>query len=271
MTKKFLSNEATTLVAFLYESLHEAYSKKKIKQALEKKGCRVNGRLETFASRKLKRGDEVEFDPSSLEKVKYHILFEDDAMVAIDKPPFLVVAPENFPNLHIVHRLDKETSGVMLLAKHPEAAKGLEKLFYDRKMNKVYHAIVKGKPKKMSGVIDVPLYMVSKSKGKKVLGVKGSGEPLKAQTSYRIVKELGSNWLVECYPKSGRTHQIRVHLESIGLSILGDSQYGSAKEKASRMMLHCSQLSFIHPLTNESLVIDSKWPQDFKACVASKT
>ena len=136
---------SSSLISFLHLDLLSQFSKKKIKAALEKKGCKVNGHLETFASRKLKNGDEIVFDMAKIEaKKRAEILFEDDYFIAIDKPPFMKVDPisierELGPHLTIVHRLDKETSGLLLLSKSKETPYRLQKWLItpmDVKVNK---------------------------------------------------------------------------------------------------------------------------------------
>ncbi|MDN3504523.1 MAG: RluA family pseudouridine synthase [Rhabdochlamydiaceae bacterium] len=258
---------SSSLIAFLHLDLLSHFSKKKIKAALEKKGCKVNGHLETFASRTLKNGDEIVFDMTKIEsKKRATILFEDDHFIAIDKPPFMKVDAisierELGSNLTIVHRLDKETSGLLLLSKSKETTAKFEELFFKRKIEKTYLALVKGKCEKKSGFIDEPIFIEKKTSGSKKMGIGPCGD--EAYTGYEVVNEKGNFALIRCSPKSGRTHQIRVHLEAIDLHILGDHVYGSAKNSASRVMLHSQKLKFDHPITGEPIFIEAKIPADF--------
>lgn len=149
----------------------------------------------------------------------------------------------------IVHRLDKETSGVMLIARDQKGFEYLKELFKKREIGKTYLAMVKGVPKKEEGTIDAPIGLRNGTTKRTIRGGRMAKE---AVTEYKVVKALpDSRALLEVHPKTGRTHQIRVHLASIGHPIVGDTMYGgkarTAGAEAGRMMLHALSIEFTAP------------------------
>lgn len=264
----------------LLEILHALYfpdvSKKKVKAAIEKKACLINGKSERFASRKVKNGDRVEFDRHKLEEpIKViPILMEDDYFIAVDKPPFVTVDEEEInryfkKRVYLVHRLDKETSGVLLLVKRFEFKELFDALFRERSLKKIYRAICEGKVRPHEGMIEEPITTLSKKGGVMKMGV----DPIKgkfARTLYRTLKEGSTSSYVECEPFTGRSHQIRVHLSFIGFPIVGDHLYGFQNSKAERIMLHAHSLHFTHPITEETIFIEAPLPEDFKACLEER-
>lgn len=274
MEERFLhltfEGESISLIAFLHTGALSYLSRKKIKAALEKKACRVNGRLETFASRRLKHLDTVRFDLQKVGRSKpLSVLYDDEYMTAIDKDPFFVVDQLSIERAltahhYIVHRLDKETSGVLLFAKHEESKNALENLFKMRLIQKTYLAIVEGIPKQKKGVIDLPIYIKDQKQGRKLMDVGRHLDAKAAQTHYEVIHTKGNYAFVKCMPKTGRTHQIRVHLKAIGLSIVGDHIYSLRKRLATeRMMLHAESLEFEHPFTGDLVAIKAPLPHDF--------
>lgn len=183
------------------------------------------------------------------------IIFEDDQIIAFDKRAGLPVVPGIGThgatlgeaahrllrlNLTIVHRLDRDTSGVIVLAKNAKMARRLEAEFRARQVAKTYLAVVTGIPREKSGMITLPL----KKSGRKIVVTKTGG--LSAETHWQLVRKLGRNSLLEIKPKTGRTHQIRVHLASIGYPIVGDKLYGPAGKNQSRHLLHASKLKILN-------------------------
>lgn len=143
----------------------------------------------------------------------------------------------------LAHRLDRDTSGCLVLARHPKAARKMGKLFQEGRINKTYWAICKGAPEKLSGTIDLPIYKITDKKGWQMcVGENEQAKP--AKTAYRVLKQSEGLSLIECRPKTGRTHQIRVHLTALGVPILGDLKYGAqgAKAREVPMMLHARRL-----------------------------
>jgi 23S rRNA pseudouridine1911/1915/1917 synthase len=249
------------------------------------------------------------------------ILFEDDDLLALNKPPGLVVHPAaghregtlvnallyHRPHLRsvggaerpgLVHRLDKDTSGLLLVAKTPEAHAALSAQFAQRQIEKRYLALVHGVPKREAGEIEAA---VGRHEGdRKRMGVR-TRKGREAVTLYRIVERLGAYALLELTPKTGRTHQLRVHVAHLGHPVLGDPVYGGRRERArraaesrvarrgprvqrapadsglgtrdsglaSRQMLHAWKLAFRHPRTGERVELEAPPPPDFTAALAS--
>lgn len=149
----------------------------------------------------------------------------------------------------IVHRLDKDTSGVMVVARNQKAFEDLKQLFKERKVVKKYLALVLGAPKKKSGTIDAPIGRMISNPLKRGVGEQARGTR-SAVTHYRVLERLGDFSLIEAAPKTGRMHQIRVHLASIGCPVAGDKTYGGKKAALAgleRQFLHAFSLSFSYP------------------------
>lgn len=177
----------------------------------------------------------------------------------------------------IVHRLDKETSGILIVAKTETAFTNLQKQFKDREVNKVYLALSHGKVLEDKGIIEAPVGRLPWRRDR--FGVLPSGR--KAKTNYKVVKRyksgkkeknplLSDYTLLEVYPKTGRTHQIRIHLKYIGHPIVSDDFYAGRKTARSdrkwcqRLFLHAKSISFIHPKTKKPTTFKSKLPSDLK-------
>ena len=223
-------------------------------------------------------------------------LYEDKDLVVINKPAGVLVHSDNkskeetivdwlrknYPSIDsvgdapdkrpgIVHRLDKDTSGVLLIAKTGEAFRYLKSLFQKRDIEKRYRAIVVGRPKENSGVIDKD---ISIKHGSIKRTVHEGRLPKKAKTLYEVTEDLGDYSLVDVYPKTGRTHQIRVHLNAIHNPVVGDRVYGGKPARVSgieRQMLHAYSLKFKSPQGKE-LEVKAPIPEDFeKALEALKS
>jgi 23S rRNA pseudouridine1911/1915/1917 synthase len=236
--------------------------------------------------------------------IKLEIIFRDDDIIIINKPAGLQVHPVKslrsvklrngvsdngaspdstlvngllyyFPEIKnvgedplrpgIVHRLDKDTSGIMVIARNQKAFLELKKKFKNRKVEKKYWAIVFGKVDKKSGVIDKPLARATSYRKQVVAGKKTKTRIREAITRYKVLKARDNFSLLEVMPKTGRTHQIRVHLTSIGHPIVGDRMYKMKKIKmpeAPRQMLHAKSIKF--KLGNRECFFEAKLPKDFK-------
>ncbi|OGN62102.1 MAG: hypothetical protein A3F09_03935 [Chlamydiae bacterium RIFCSPHIGHO2_12_FULL_49_11] len=231
-------------------------SKKRLKRAIDEKACRVNGRIETFASHKLREGDRVAFDEKALErKGTWTVLYEDERMIVFDKPPFVPV-----DSRFTVHRLDKETSGVIMMAKGDPAP--WIALFRERLVSKTYFAVcVMQKPFRPGAKVDVRkrIKVAHERKGRKIMTIDPHGAL--AVTEGEVVAVSGRLALVKATPLTGKTHQIRLHLALIHLPILGDAIYGI--HEGSRMMLHSFSLSFPHPFTGEEMKFTAPVPEAF--------
>jgi len=220
---------------------------------------------------------------TAAEEIPLEILFEDGDLLVVNKAAGMVVHPaagnpggtlvnallhhctalsgiggEQRPG--IVHRLDKETSGCLVVAKNDLAHQGLSAQFADRKVLKIYLALVAGRLPKKSGVIETEIgrHPVHRKK----MAVVETGRGRASKTAYRVVRELAGASLVECTLHTGRTHQIRVHLKHLGHPLLGDPLYGQRAEYP-RQMLHAWRLGFTHPRTQQWMEFQSPIPQDF--------
>lgn len=210
-------------------------------------------------------------------KKKLEILYEDDDIMVVNKPPFLNTHPisendhqslMNVVTAYInnkkikprhIHRLDKDTSGAILLAKHAYAGAILDKALTDGEIKRTYVALVQGIVKKEQGTINAPIAKDRHTQGK--MRVSPSGK--QAVTKYKVLERFNSinQTLVSCKLETGRTHQIRVHMSSIGHPLLGDSLYGGNKNThLNRQALHAYRLEFIQPLTGEKLSVESEIP-----------
>ena len=228
----------------------------------------------------------VEEIEDKAEEIPLAILFEDDDLLVLNKPAGLVVHPgagnqthtlvnallHHCPNLSgiggkqrpgIVHRLDKETSGCLVVAKNDTAHQELARQFAEREVKKIYLALVAGTLKRPRGTIDAPIGRHPVQRKKMAIDRRKGREAI---TEYRVLQTGGGVSLVECALHSGRTHQIRVHLHHLGHSIIGDSLYGK-KAGAARQMLHAWKLGFTHPRSGERQFFEAPIPEDFQAAL----
>jgi 23S rRNA-/tRNA-specific pseudouridylate synthase len=237
---KVQGNEAgISLLQFLKEK--SGFSGKEVKRGIDSKACFVNGLVERFSSYRVQRGDLILFTKEE-KKEELMTLYQDDYLKAVYKPPFFIVSEKNF----FLHRLDKETSGVLLNSKE----EAFLDLFKNREIEKTYYAICEGLPEKNSGIISKPITK--------------NGVQKSAETSWKLITKKGNLSLIKCMPKTGRTHQIRIHLSSIGLPILGDHVYGKkGRTDASRIYLHAFEVQFTHPMSKEMVKIKAHIPKDF--------
>lgn len=230
-------------------------------------------------------------------KLKYEIIYEDSDVIMVNKPPFMLAIPDRYdplkPNLKhslkkkfeevfVVHRIDKETSGIICFAKNEAAHKNLSKQFEERTTQKIYHTLVEGKMHQTEGVIDKPIAASTTQSGKMV--IHDRGKP--SVTNYKVIEEFKQYSLVEADIKTGRTHQIRVHFESIGYPLAIDSVYGRKEEfnlsdiklrrfnlkkgteerpLMKRSTLHAYSLEIDHPTTGERVKFTADMPKDFRA------
>lgn len=226
-----------------------------VKKLINLNHCRINGKIERFGSTLVRAGDSITFIPQRLAEAPT-TLFEDEYILAINKPAGCLSKSK-------VHRLDRDTSGLLLIAKHDPAP--LIQLFKERQVQKRYLAIVDGVPPP-TGVVENRLGKRGHFAGQTVWGAHPAGRY--AKTSWKRLHH-GKDWAaLYCYPKTGRTHQIRVHLAGQGHPILGDGQYGKrfrCSYLATRHMLHAESLSFIHPWTQKPLELIAPTPEEFHA------
>jgi RluA family pseudouridine synthase len=270
------------LIDFLKSKLGPKFSNRQLKRWIEANHCQVNGRVERFASTHLAVGNQIELDvefnedkTQTLVIEKSQILYEDKALFILNKPsgvasddPVLIKTLSVFTsNLELVHRLDKETSGILIFAKSKEIYQKMISLFREKKIRKTYLAIVDGIPKQRSGIVDNYLGKLHQYAGQALWGAVNSGKGVHARTEWLFKKAGKETALLICHPITGRTHQIRVHLSESGHPILGDYQYGRTFRSAlrpKRCMLHAYQISFSHPLTDQIVKAEAPIPVDFQ-------
>lgn len=277
-------HSGVSLQVFLKEMLGEGVSGKQIKRLIDAGKCLLNRKPERFASRLVGAGDKVELDVSTAPSEKTRktapvdsslVLYSDDDLIAYNKPagissdsPDLLDAlQKRFGACILLHRLDKDTTGILLFARNEAAAAAVEKQFKQRIVKKTYLAFVKGTPSKSSGMIENFLGKLHVFHGQTVWGVVPRDKGLLAKTGWEIKERGKGAALLICRPETGRTHQIRVHLSNLGFPILGDHQYGGAFDgefRPQRTLLHASEVAFQHPKSGQLITIKSPLPADFK-------
>lgn len=262
------------LSSYLQSKLGSQYSARQIKHALEQNACLINGRIERHATTLVGRGDKISFSgfvSQPKPKSNIPILFQDEFILACYKPAGIAsedtdLAP--MPDLELLHRLDKETTGILLWSKKPSFTKSMMDLFKYRKIKKTYLAVVDAVPKANSGHIENCLGKIHKYQGQSLWGPVEDG--LTAITDWELQQKWKEAALLACYPQTGRTHQIRVHLSGIGHPILGDKQYGKrflCSYRPARCLLHAHRILFTHPCTGNLIEIIAPVPDDFtQAC-----
>lgn len=264
------------LLQFLRENCSAAPSVKAIKRAIDGKLCSVNNHIETFSSFALEEGDivvlkEIAFEKKEGGKLKIPILFEDKELLIVAKPAGLICDPKSiqsvFGQVELIHRLDKETSGVLILAKTRLAKEKMVACFKERTIAKLYLAIVDGAIVKDEGKIDNFLGKKLKLEGQTVYGSVEEKKGQRAITHWKCLNRGKSASIVCCEPYTGRTHQLRVHLSAMGHPILGDIQYAKkfiCHYRPCRNLLHAYSVAFKHPTTGKQIKVIAPIPQDFK-------
>jgi 23S rRNA pseudouridine1911/1915/1917 synthase len=255
-------------------------------------GVLVDGRGQA-KSHKLSGGEEVEFEPPELttttlapEEMELRIAYEDEHLVVVDKPAGLVVHPapghatgtlvhgllahdvaggdEDRPG--IVHRLDRDTSGLMVVARSEEAHQRLQALVRARELERHYLALVVGRPRSRSGRIEAP---IGRDRREPMRHSLDTDVPREAVTHFTVLELLPQHALLDVKLETGRTHQIRVHLGAVDLPVAGDPVYGRPRELGlERQFLHAARLAFTHPFSGERVDIRSPLPPDLDAALA---
>ena len=294
------SRPGVRLDIFLREKF-PATSRGAMQRLIDEGHIRVNGKAvkPTHAPR---AGDAIEIHwpdarPAEAlpEEIPLEILFEDKSLLVLNKAPGIVVHPAAGHAEHtlvnallhhckgslsgiggvarpgIVHRLDKETSGCLVVAKNDATHLALSKQFAERTVKKIYDALVIGVLKTDTGEIHAAI--ARHEIHRKRMAVQADGAGRAAHTSYRVLKRLPHATHVEAEIHTGRTHQIRVHLQHLGHPVVGDSTYGEKQNKkfstltgyaAPRVLLHARELSFIHPRTDKRVTLTAPLPKDFR-------
>ena len=268
------------LLSFLRQHCSESISAKAIKRAINAKKCRVNTRIETISTRPLKVHDCVEIELTVQEKSLPTILFEDADLLVINKTPQVIcenrainaLFPKYQGKLHLIHRLDKETSGVLLIAKKESFKEKMIPLFRKREVKKIYLAIVDGVVDSKAGKCEGRLAKKSGHGNKAVWGTVKSKEGKESLSLWKCLETGKRASYLELRPVSGRTHQLRVHMSEMGHPILGDVQYRHKRFRChyqpQRNLLHAASIEFIHPITENAICIKAPLPKDFKQAQA---
>jgi 23S rRNA pseudouridine1911/1915/1917 synthase len=278
------------------------FSRARIQALIAEDSLMIAGQPATDASSKKFAGKSFELlvpapkpDKAVPQDIALDIIFEDADLIIVDKPAGLVVHPAaghadgTLVNalLHhckgklsgiggvqrpgIVHRIDKDTSGLLVVAKSNAAHEGLAKLFAAHDIERRYFAVVSGVPAPPAGTVRTQIGRSTANRKKMAVLPENKGKH--AVTHYRTVENFGKTALVECMLETGRTHQVRVHMAHIGHALIGDSVYsnrqnpyriGPNQSKFDRQALHAASLGFIHPVTGETLRFESRLPEDIQ-------
>jgi len=262
-----------------------------------------NGRIDIAGERcdepgrEIEPSDPIEFFPNRPKARtvagRLRILHEDRYVLIVDKPPGVLTLPtperepdtlveragryltirhgRRNPYVGVVHRLDKDTSGALALARSPEAVRAFQSLFRRHDIERQYLTVVEGVPDRLEGTVDLPLMAGRVDMRRGVERRPGLGKV--AITHYRVIERFGSvASLVACWLETGRTHQIRIHLSEIGHPVVGDKVYRPrtrprTKAQFHRQALHAQTLGFLHPLTGQSVHVEAPLPADLDALI----
>jgi 23S rRNA pseudouridine1911/1915/1917 synthase len=246
--------------------------------------------ISRLRSWRVSAGEVVEVTPPAEQapdpaEVPFDVAFEDEHLIVVDKPAGVVVHPapgHDGPTLAealagraaggddparagIVHRLDRDTSGLMLVAKSERVHAALQRMIREREVEREYLALVSGHPDTESGTIDAP---IGRDRARRTVQSTRTDNPRAAVTHFRVLERFPRTSLLEVSLETGRTHQIRAHLEAIGHPVCGDAAYGGAecgrRLGLRRQFLHSYRLMFSHPVTRESIACESKPPVDLR-------
>jgi 23S rRNA pseudouridine1911/1915/1917 synthase len=252
---------------------------------------RVDGELRP-KSHRLQGGEVLEVEvPDQVdrsleaEERELKIAYEDEHLLVVDKPAGLVVHPsaghgqgtlvnallergiaggEVPERPGIVHRLDRDTSGLLVVARSQEAYERLQELIRDRRLDRRYLALVRGRPRSRTGRIEAP---IGRDRHDPLRHSLDTETPRDAITHFEVLELLPAHALLSVRLETGRTHQIRVHLQAIELPVVGDPVYGVPDPELRRQFLHASRLSFPHPLTGEAVDVESPLPEELQAAL----
>ena len=244
-------------------------------------------------STRLEGGETVELelpepgvDELRPEEVDLRIAYEDEHLLVVDKPAGVVVHPaaghEHGTLVHgllelgaaggeeadrpgIVHRLDRDTSGLLVVARSDDAYERLQELVRERALEREYAALVRGRPRSWAGRIEAPIGRDREDPTRQSLD---TDSPREAVTHFEVEQLLGAHALLRVRLETGRTHQIRVHLAAIDLPVVGDPVYGVADQRLGRQFLHARRLAFTHPLNGQRVEVESPLPSDLQAFLA---
>ena len=286
-------NAGERIDAFLASKLHDV-TRSWLQKLIEAGNVSVEGREKLAKNYKLRAGDRLTVElpePETLdvlpENIPLDIVYEDKYLLVVNKPSGMVVHPAvgnhtgtlvNAVMFHcgdqlssingvvrpgIVHRIDKDTSGLLVIAKTDAAHRGLAEQFAVHSIKRAYRAVVYNNIKEDDGRVDAPIGRNPKERLK--MAVVSADKGRRAVTNYHVIERSGKFTYVECRLETGRTHQIRVHMAYIGHPLLGDPLYGPRKGMSgvTGQVLHAKELGFVHPITGEYMEFDSELPPEF--------
>lgn len=271
MNAKFtVDKSGLKLASFLKEALGDAFSAKFIKKTIEKGACRLNKKVTSYANASLKKGDVVEIAISKPSQEEPKIVFQDEFFYIINKPVGLVSDEKSLNKFiktpfFLVHRLDKDTTGLLILAKTLEIKKNFETMFKDRLVSKQYLALCDGVFKNPSGHIEVGIKATENEQHAIKMKVDQHAFH-KAKTVWKVLESSLSASLVEFDIITGKTHQIRVHAAHIGHAVLGDPVYlvkPVCQVLPESICLHACRVSFIHPVSGRKMIFFQRPPESF--------
>lgn len=303
----------------LAQHFKDRFSRARLQGLIKDGAVTLNGKVQTKGSIKVEISNKVEINLPDLkpatpepQNIPLDIVYEDDDLLVINKQAGLVVHPgagnvdgtlvnallhhcgESLSGIGgvsrpgIVHRLDKDTSGLMIVAKHDKAHQGLSEQLADRSLRRVYHAVVVKSPMPPIGTINMAIDRDPKNRLRMTTRARGGGRA--AVTHYKVLQGFDACFsLVECRLESGRTHQIRVHMQALGHPLVGDPVYGAPKTltqsllkriEASealetvvlslpRQALHAKEIRFIHPISGQSMSFESDYPDDLEQLLSA--
>ena len=291
MTKIIVKNEEKKRID-QYVSEKQDKSRVAIQRLIDEEKIKVNGK-KTKASYKIQENDVITIEEEQAKEIELkaqdipvEIIYEDQDIIVVNKPKGLVVHPANgnpdgtLVNAlmaicketlsgiggeirpGIVHRLDKDTSGILIVAKNDKAHIELSNQIKNHEVEKTYIALVRGNVKENEATINMPIGRSPKDR-KKMAVVKDGKEAI---THFKVIERFGDYTLLEVKIETGRTHQIRVHLSYIGYPIIGDETYSNGKNKWNEkgQVLHAKRLKFKHPITKKEMILEAEIPDYFK-------
>ncbi|GGD18305.1 RluA family pseudouridine synthase [Pontibacillus salipaludis] len=264
-----------------------AFSRRMVKVIKYDEGILINGSPVTVRA-KVEAGDELRIQFPAEERGRHlasvhkpvSVLYEDDEVIILNKPPFLATIPSvhhlddtlgnrlmgyydhhGIPfTLHVVTRLDADTSGVVLVAKNRYVHSLLAKKQEEGEIHQTYQAVVEGHLETKKGTINAPIDRAPGSIIERRVDPKGKS----AVTHYEVIEETEETSLVHIRLETGRTHQIRVHFNDVGHSLCGDSLYGGIKKGINRQALHCNSIRFSHPISGHEVYVEAPLPEDME-------
>lgn len=245
--------------------------------------CRANTRVKENDHLELNYDDEIELETKP-QDIQLDICYEDQDVIVINKPKGMIVHPtlanqrdtlvnallyhcKDLSGINgvlrpgIVHRIDKDTTGLLIVAKNDKAHLSLAEQLKNKSVSRLYYALVHGVMEHDYGTIDAPIGRDPKDRQKMCVTAKNSKQAI---THFKVVERFKEYTLVECSLETGRTHQIRVHMQYIGHPVMGDPKYSYRKTRdCGGQMLHAHQLTFVHPSTHEKVVVEAPLPEQF--------